>query len=69
MNLSYGIPNLKLLAAIVTLLLLTALLSIAQGITYPLSGRVVGMEDNPIAGISIEIQPFVIIFILGLNFR
>lgn len=61
MNRSPLKPTLTLLLAVtVTLLLLASSHSIAQDATCTLSGRVVDLEGNPIAGLSIEIQPFVI---------
>ena len=62
MNPSHLRPNLALLlTAIVTLLLLAPSLSIAQDTTCTLSGRVVDVEGNPIASLSIVIQPFAIV--------
>ena len=62
MNLSPLNPSLTLLlTAIVTLLLLAPSLSIAQDTTCTLSGRVVDVEGNPIASLSIVIQPFAIV--------
>ena len=52
--------NLISLAAVVALSSLASLHSIAQDTTCALSGRVVDVEGNPIVGLSIEIQPFVI---------
>ena len=49
-----------LLAAIVALSLCASSHTIAQDTTCTLSGRVVDVEGNPIVGLSIEIQPFVI---------
>ncbi len=60
MNRSHLRSNLTLLATIVALSLLTSSHIIAQDATCTLSGRVVDVEGNPIAGLSIEIQPFVI---------
>ena len=48
------------LAAIVALSLFAPSHPIAQDIICTLSGRVVDVEGNPIVGLSIEIQPFVI---------
>ena len=57
MNRSHLRPNLALLlTAIVTLLLLASSLSIAQDTTCTLSGRVVDVEGNPIAGLPMAIQ-------------
>ena len=50
-----------LLTAIVTLLLLASSYAIAQDAICTLSGRVVDVEGNPIASLSIVIQPFVIV--------
>ena len=62
MNPSHLKPNLALLlTVIVTLLLLAPSLSIAQDTTCTLSGRVVDVEGNPIASLSIVIQPFAIV--------
>ena len=62
MNRSHLRTNLTpLLTAIVTLLLLAPSLSIAQDTTCTLSGRVVDVEGNPIASLSIVIQPFAIV--------
>ena len=62
MNRSHPRTNLTpLLTAIVTLLLLAPSLSIAQDTTCTLSGRVVDVEGNPIASLSIVIQPFAIV--------
>ena len=62
MNPSHLRPNLALLlTTIVTLLLLAPSLSIAQDTTCTLSGRVVDVEGNPIASLSIVIQPFAIV--------
>ncbi len=62
MNPSHLKPNLALLlTAIVILLLLAPSLSIAQDTTCTLSGRVVDVEGNPIASLSIVIQPFAIV--------
>ena len=61
MNLSYGRPNLKLLIAIAALSLFAPAHSIAQDVTCSLSGRVVDVQGNPIASISIVIQPFAIV--------
>ena len=52
--------NLISLAAVVALLLFASSHTIAQDATCTLSGRVVDMDGNPIVGLSIEIQPFVI---------
>ena len=57
MNLSHLRPNLTLLAVVITLLLLVASHSIAQDATCTLSGRVVDIESNPIAGLPIAVQP------------
>lgn len=57
MNLSHCRPNLtSLLAATVALLLLTQAHTIAQDTTCTLSGRVVDVEGNPIAGLPIAVQ-------------
>ena len=61
MNRSHPRPYPTLLAAIVALLLLAPSLSIAQDTTCTLSGRVVDVEGNPIASLSIVIQPFAIV--------
>ena len=61
MNLSHFSSYLTLLAAIVVLSLLPSSLSIAQDTTCTLSGRVVDVEGNPIASLSIVIQPFAIV--------
>ena len=62
MNRSHLRTNLTpLLTAIVTLLLLAPSLSIAQDTTCTLSGRVVDVDGNPIASLSIVIQPFAIV--------
>ena len=62
MNRSHLRPNLTLLlTAIITLLLLASSPSIAQDTTCTLSGRVVDVEGNPIASLSIVIQPFAIV--------
>ena len=52
--------NLISLAAVVVLSLFASLYTIAQNTTCTLSGRVVDVEGNPIVGLSIEIQSFVI---------
>ena len=61
MNLSYGRPNLKLLIAIVALSLFASSPGTPQDTTCTLSGRVVDVQGNPIASISIVIQPFAIV--------
>ena len=62
MNRSHLRTNLALLlTAIVTLLLLAPSLSIAQDTTCTLSGRIVDINGNPIASLSIVIQPFAIV--------
>ena len=61
MNFSHLRPNLTLPAVIITLLLLAPSLSIAQDTTCTLSGRVVDVQGNPIASISIVIEPFAIV--------
>ena len=62
MNFSHLRTNLTLLlTAIVTLLLLASSYAIAQDITCTLSGRVVDVDGNPIASLSIVIQPFAIV--------
>ena len=57
MNSSHLRPNLTLLAAIVTLLLLSSLHSIAQDTTCTLSGRVVDVEGNPVTRLPLTIRP------------
>ena len=57
MNRSYFNPNLISLSAIVVLLFGALSYSNAQEATSILSGRVVGVDGNPIAGIPIAIQP------------
>ena len=57
MNCSYFKPNLISLIAIVVLLFGALSYSNVQEDTSTLSGRVVGVDGNPIAGISIAIQP------------
>lgn len=57
MNCSRFKPNLISLTAIVVLLFGPLSYSNAQEATSTLSGRVVGVNGNPIAGISIAIQP------------
>ena len=57
MNRSYFKRNLISLIAIVALLFGVLSYSNAQEATSTLSGRVVGVDGNPIAGISIAIQP------------
>ena len=52
--------NLISFTAIAALSLFTPSYTIAQNVTCTLSGRVVDVEGNPIVGLSIEIQPFVI---------
>ena len=61
MNRSHPRPYPTLLTAIVTLLLLAPSLSIAQDTTCTLSGHVVDINGNPIASLSIVIQPFAIV--------
>ena len=62
MNFSHLRTNLTLLlTAIVTLLLLASSYTIAQDTTCTLSGRVVDVDGNPIASLSIVIQPFAIV--------
>lgn len=61
MNRSHLRSNLTLLAAIVALSLLAASHIIAQDTTCTLSGRVVDTEGNPVASLSIVIQPFAIV--------
>ena len=62
MNFSHLRTNLTLLlTAIVTLLLLAPSHSIAQDVACSLSGRVVDVDGNPIASLSIVIQPFAIV--------
>ena len=56
MNFSHLRPNLTLPAVIITLLLLAPAHSIAQDATCTLSGRVVDVEGNPIAGLPIAVQ-------------
>ena len=50
-------PNLTLLATIAALLLLASSPCIAQETTSTFSGRVVDVEGNPVAGLSLTIQP------------
>ncbi len=57
MNRSRFKPNLMYLTAIVVFLFGSLSYSNAQEATSTLSGRVVGVDGNPIAGISIAIQP------------
>ena len=61
MNRSRLRSNLTLLATIVAFSLLASSRTIAQDATCTLSGRVVDVEGNPIASLSIVIQPFAII--------
>ncbi len=61
MNRSHFRFNLTLLAAVVALSLFTSSHTIAQDATRTLSGRVVDVDRNPIAGLSIVIQPFAIV--------
>lgn len=61
MNRSRFRPHLTFLAVIVTLLLLTPSHTIAQDATCTLSGRVVDVNGNPVANLSIVIQPFAIV--------
>ena len=63
MNFSHLRTNLTLLltAIVITLLLLASSYAIAQDITCTLSGRVVDVDGNPIASLSIVIQPFAIV--------
>ena len=56
MNFSPLRPNLTFLAATVTLLLLASSPGIAQDTTCTLSGRVVDVDGNPIAGLPIAVQ-------------
>ena len=60
MNRSHLRFNLTLLVAVVAFSLFTSSYTIAQDATCTLSGRVVDVDGNPIVGLSIEIQPFVI---------
>ena len=59
MNRSHLRPNLKPLAVILALSLITSSHTIAQDDTCTLSGRVVDTEGNPFANIPIAIQSFV----------
>ncbi|MYE87455.1 hypothetical protein F4X33_00465 [Candidatus Poribacteria bacterium] len=61
MNRSHLKSNLIFLTAIATLSLLAASHTIAQDTTCALSGRVVDTEGNPVASLSIVIQPFAIV--------
>ena len=61
MNLSPLNPSLTLLTAIVALSLFASSPGTPQDTTYTLSGRVVDVEGNPIASLSIVIQPFAIV--------
>ena len=61
MNRSHLKSNLTLLAVIVALSLLAQSHIIAQDATGILSGRVVDTEGNPVASLSIVIQPFAIV--------
>ena len=62
MNRSHLRSNLTpFLVATITLLLLASSHTIAQDTTCTLSGRVVDVEGNPIASLSIVIQPFAIV--------
>jgi hypothetical protein len=56
MNRSYFRRNLTLLTAIATLLLGASLHGIAEDATSTISGRVVGVDGNPIAGVSLVVQ-------------
>ena len=61
MNFSHLRPNLTLLTAIVALSLFASSPGTPQDTTYTLSGRVVDVDGNPIASLSIVIQPFAIV--------
>ena len=62
MNLSHFRSNLTLFVAVtVILLILSSSHTIAQDTACTLSGRVVDVEGNPIAGLPIVIQPFAIV--------
>ena len=61
MNRPYFKPNLISLTAIAILLFGVLSYNIAQEATSTLSGRVVGVDGKPIAGVSVTIQPLIII--------
>ncbi len=61
MNRSYFRQNFTLLATIVALLLISSLPGIAEDATSTLSGRVVDVEGNPVAGFALAVQPFEVV--------
>ena len=61
MNRSYFRQNFTLLATIVALLLISSLPGIAEDATSTLSGRVVDVEGNPVAGFALAVEPFEVV--------